>query len=343
MRKKLIRIFAFTMAAAALCLSLTGCGISDFFKQDKAPADAGASASPAPTQEPAAEATPVPSASAAPEATNEPVKIEILYENEPVTALSFQTSTVIRLQASVSDGATGGIWTSSDASSASVDENGIVTCWKVGNPQITYTLGDASATLSLTVTEPTVKIFFGDTEKNDISLSGQWGYEIQLTAVVTPEGSEVTWSSEDPSIAEVSETGLVTGKKMGYTNIVCKCGTAKATCIIRVTDTPPATKIAEAQTTPDPNDKTPRVVITCFGLPNSDFTISVGQSVDLNCTMYNIDPSTNTETWTIDDTAIATVNENGVVTGVKKGTTKVICAVGDVKCETIVRVTDKDK
>ena len=98
---------------------------------------------------------------------------------------------------------------------------------------------------------------------------------------------------------------------------------------------------ASAQTTPDPNDKTPRVVITCFGLPNSDFTISVGQSVDLNCTMYNIDPSTNTETWTIDDTAIATVNENGVVTGVKEGTTKVICAVGDVKCETIVRVTDK--
>ena len=30
-----------------------------------------------------------------------------------------------------------------------------------------------------------------------------------------------------------------------------------------------------------------------------------------------------------------------VVTGVKAGTTKVICTVGDVKCETIVRVTDK--
>ena len=239
-----------------------------------------------------------------------------------------------------SDGSTGGIWTSSDASSASVDENGIVTCWKVGNPKITYTLGEVSASLTLTVTEPTIKICYAGTEKTDISLSGLWGYEIQLTAVVTPEGSEVTWSSEDPAIATVSETGLVTGKKMGYTNIVCKSGTAKAVCIIRVTDNPPAAQ-ASAQTTPDPNDKTPRVVITCFGLPNSDFTISVGQSVDLNCTMYNIDPSTNTETWTIDDTAIATVNENGVVTGVKEGTTKVICAVGDVICETIVRVTDK--
>ena len=222
-----------------------------------------------------------------------------------------------------------------------MDENGIVTCWKVGNPKITYTIGDASASLSLTVTEPTIKICYGDVEKTDISLSSQWGYEIQLTAAVTPEGSEVTWSSEDPAIATVSETGLVTGKKMGYTNIVCKSGTAKAVCIIRVADNPPAAAAAAAQATPDPNDKTPRVVITCFGLPNSDFTITVGQSVDLNCTMYNIDPNTNKETWTIEDTAIATVNENGVVTGVKAGTTKVICTVGDVKCETIVRVTDK--
>ena len=258
-----------------------------------------------------------------------------------MTELSFQSSTVIRLQAVASDGSTGGIWTSSDASSASVDENGIVTCWKVGNPKITYTIGDASASLSLTVTEPTIKICYGGVEKTDISLSGQWGYEIQLTAAVTPEGSEVTWSSEDPAIATVSETGLVTGKKMGYTNIVCKSGTAKAVCIIRVADNPPAAAAAAPQATPDPNDKTPRVVITCFGLPNSDFTITVGQSVDLNCTMYNIDPSTNKETWTIEDTAIATVNENGVVTGVKAGTTKVICTVGDVKCETIVRVTDK--
>lgn len=344
MMKKLYRMVAFVLAAAALCFSLTGCGISDFFtnrNNNDTPQDANASPSASATPVPET-ATPTPDVSATPEPTKEPVKVEIFYENKAVTELSFQTSTVIRLQAVASDGSTGGIWTSSDASSASVDENGIVTCWKVGNPKITYTIGEASASLALTVTEPTIKICYGGVEKTDISLSGQWGYEIQLTAVVTPEGSEVTWSSEDPAIATVSETGLVTGKKMGYTNIVCKSGTAKAVCIIRVTDNPPAAAAAAAaEATPDPNDKTPRVVITCFGLPNSDFTISVGQSVDLNCTMYNIDPSTNKETWTIEDTAIATVNENGVVTGVKAGTTKVICTVGDVKCETIVRVTDK--
>ena len=233
MMKKLYRMVALALAAAALCFSLTGCGISDFFKNkdNKTQDDPNVSPSAASTTTPEA-ATPVPEVSATPEATKEPVKVEIFYENKAVTELSFQTSTVIRLQAVASDGSTGGIWTSSDASSASVDENGIVTCWKVGNPKITYTIGDASASLSLTVTEPTIKICYGGVEKTDISLSGQWGYEIQLTAAVTPEGSEVTWSSEDPAIATVSETGLVTGKKMGYTNIVCKSGTAKAVCII---------------------------------------------------------------------------------------------------------------
>ena len=190
MMKKLYRMVALALAAAALCFSLTGCGISDFFKNkdNKTQDDPNASPSAASTTTPEA-ATPVPEVSATPEATKEPVKVEIFYENKAVTELSFQTSTVIRLQAVASDGSTGGIWTSSDASSASVDENGIVTCWKVGNPKITYTIGDASASLSLTVTEPTIKICYGDVEKTDISLSGQWGYEIQLTAAVTPEGS----------------------------------------------------------------------------------------------------------------------------------------------------------
>ena len=188
MMKKLYRMVALALAAAALCFSLTGCGISDFFKNkdNKTQDDPNASPSAASTATPEA-ATHVPEASATPEATKVPVKVEIFYENKAVTELSFQTSTVIRLQAVASDGSTGGIWTSSDASSASVDENGIVTCWKVGNPKITYTIGDASASLSLTVTEPTIKICYGGVEKTDISLSGQWGYEIQLTAAVTPE------------------------------------------------------------------------------------------------------------------------------------------------------------
>ena len=110
MMKKLYRMVALALAAAALCFSLTGCGISDFFKNkdNKTQDDPNTSPSTASTATPEA-ATPVPEVSATPEATKEPVKVEIFYENKAVTELSFQTSTVIRLQAVASDGSTGGI------------------------------------------------------------------------------------------------------------------------------------------------------------------------------------------------------------------------------------------
>ena len=46
----------------------------------------------------------------------------------------------------------------------------------------------------------------------------------------------------------------------------------------------------------------------------------------------------NTVTWTIEDTKIATVNSEGVVTGVSKGKTVLKATVGDQTLTCIVRV-----
>ena len=136
--KRSFREAAAVLLAASLCLSLTGCGISDIFKK-KDTTEKEQTASPSATASSAeSTATPAPEedTSSAPAASEEPVKISILYENEEVSTLSFQTSTVIRLEAAASDGSTGGIWTSSDASAASVGENGVVTCWKIGRAHV---------------------------------------------------------------------------------------------------------------------------------------------------------------------------------------------------------------
>ena len=105
-----------------------------------------------PEAEPVAE-TPEPTPAA-------PVTVKLVYDNAEVTQLNLQTSTVFQLQAVTSDGSIGGSWTSSDASTASVDMLGVVTCYKTGTAKITYTQGDASASCALTITEPTVHIFF---------------------------------------------------------------------------------------------------------------------------------------------------------------------------------------
>lgn len=274
-----------------------------------------------------------------------PITLKLQYDGADVSALSFQTATVFQLTAVASDGSTGGSWTSSDASAASVDENGVVTCWKAGNPKITYSLGDAAASVSLTITEPTVKICFGGQEKNDITINGAWGFEIDLEALVTPEGTAVTWVSDDSSIASVSDTGHVTAFKMGTTTIRAKCGTAEAVCIVRITAAPPAYMAP----TPDINDKTPRIVIVYWGVPNTDFTITVGAKVQMNYILYNVDPGSPV-TWSIQDPAFASVDPNGIVTGLRPTAEKdayapyttLIATCGDLRCECIVRVKAAD-
>ena len=334
-----------------LCLVLTACG--DKTEQPVAP---GAAETPAPaaaateeahTEITASEATPLPTETPAPtpEITAAPVTVELQYDGAPVTSLSFQTATVFQLHAATSDGSSGGTWTSSDASVASVDENGVVTCWKAGNPRITYTQGNTSASVTLSITEPTVRIFYGGAEKNDITINGMWGFEIGLEALVTPAGSPVTWTSDDATVASVSENGLVTGRRMGTTTIRARCGTAEATCIVRITANPPTYVAAP----PDADDGKPRLVIVFWGVPNEDFTLTVGTKVQMNYILYNVDGDPGV-TWSIEDPAYASVDAHGVVTGLKPTAqkdplhpyTKLIATCGDLRCECVVRVKAED-
>ena len=70
------------------------------------------------------------------------------------------------------------------------------------------------------------------------SVAVEVGKTVQLTATVTPPEAAadnvVTWSSEDKSIAKVSETGLVTGVAKGQTTITATCGEFKASCTVSV-------------------------------------------------------------------------------------------------------------
>ena len=353
MKREKTRIVFVLLLVLAMAIALAGCTNRSGDAADTGTPEATGTPEPVTNTEtaetppelftPVPETTPEP-VEATPEATAEPVTIKLQYEGRDVTALSFNTTTVFQLHA-VTNSAAGGTWTSSDASAASVDENGVVTCWKAGAPKITYTIGDVSESCTITITEPTVRICFAGVQKTDISMSAAWGYEIQLQAVVTPEGSAVTWSSDDSSIASVNENGYVTAHKMGTTTINCKCGTAKATCIFRILDNPPT----YLEPTPDPNDGTPRIVITYAGVPKYDFTFRVGEALDMNYALYNIDPGA-AVTWSVSDPAYATVDANGVIVGLKstfgiapnRNYTRLIATCGEYTCECIVFIKEKD-
>ena len=56
----------------------------------------------------------------------------------------------------------------------------------------------------------------------------------QLTAVTTPSGGAVTWSSSDDNVATVSSTGLVTGIGNGSATITASSGDKTASCVVTV-------------------------------------------------------------------------------------------------------------
>ena len=82
---------------------------------------------------------------------------------------------------------------------------------------------------------------------------------------------------------------------------------------------------------PEPPEENP-VLQSIFGT-RGDVSLTVGGTAPMEVT-----GTEQTVTWTIEDTKIATVNSEGVVTGVSKGKTVLKATVGDQTLTCIVRV-----
>lgn len=133
------------------------------------------------------------------------------------------------------------------------------------------------------------------------------GSNTLLTRTVTPEDytDEVVWRSSDTSIATVTDTGLVTGRAPGTVTIRVNIGDASASC--RVTVVQPVTSIS----------------IT------SSISLEALETRQISCTVRPNNANNKGVTWTSSDETVATVDENGVVTGLKKGTATITATAQD--------------
>ena len=112
--------------------------------------------------------------------------------------------------------------------------------------------------------------------------------------------SKVTWSSDNKRVATVSKKGAVTAVKKGTAIITAKVNGKKLYCTINVVNK---------------------------GIAQSSIAVYKGRTYQL--TTHGISDIK----WNTSNKTIATVNSNGLVTGVKKGTISV-CAVADNKTYT---------
>ncbi|MBR4529096.1 MAG: InlB B-repeat-containing protein [Lachnospiraceae bacterium] len=119
----------------------------------------------------------------------------------------------------------------------------------------------------------------------------------------------VTWSSLNSNVAEVSADGVVTAKSNGSTTITASSTVntnLKATVKVNV-----------------------RTAVRQIVITEAGHTLARGKKLTLKATVAPADASTKTITWSSDDTDILTVTSGGIVTAVAQGTAYVTAAAAD--------------
>lgn len=204
-------------------------------------------------------------------------------------------------------------YTSSDESIATI-QNGIVTGVNNGTANIIATVVfedeavlEASAAIEVftpikTITAPA-------------TYSSLVNKEINLKDIITLTPSDASYdhliySVDDTSVATVNESGILKGLKGG------------SVVVTITTNENPGAKSAKVKISVDEP-------VTSITLDNTEFNLGKGKTITLVATVGPESASNKTLTWSSDDSSIATVSKQGVVTGKKSGTAIITCTAND--------------
>ena len=239
------------------------------------------------------------------------------------TTLALETGNTANLIATVEPaGAVGSVsWSSSNDGIASVAD-GVVTAKSAGTATITAKISTFSATCTVTVTDPYVKVASVELDKKSLDLVE--GDAVQLTATVKPDNATdktVTWKTSDYKVATVSASGEVVAVAEGKATITASAGDATASCEVVV-----AKKV---------------IAVESVTLDKTAVELFKGETATLTATVKPDDATDKTVTWTSDNPAVATVAD-GVVTAVVEGTAKITAKAGDASAVCTVTVKKKE-
>ncbi len=255
----------------------------------------------------------------------------------------------------------GGTWSSSNAMIATVGTAGIVTGLSSGVVHISYTMGGCASYKTMTInTTPLISgdgpVCVGDTRTLSASFSGG------------------TWSSSNTAIATILSSGVVTGVSSGVVNITYTTGGCFAYKTITVSASPtisgsssvcvgsPVTLSGSPSGGTWSSSNTFRAIVNTMGVVTGlgggavNISYSLGtcyayQAMTVNGTpiitgsggpicsgnTLSLSGSSSGGTWSSSNTAIATVDASGMVTGVSGGVANITFTIGG--CFTFKSVT----
>ena len=215
-------------------------------------------------------------------------------------------------------------WTSSNPSVATVTNAGLVTAISEGVTTITATTQDGGYTATCEVTvelpeSPNIPVTGVQLNTSRVALN-RIGDIYQIEADVTPlnaTNQAITWTSSNPGVATVTDTGLVTAVSNGVTTITATTqdGGYTATCEVTV-ELP----------------KNPNIPVIGVELNTSRIELyRAGNIYQLIADVLPIDATNQVVTWASSNPWVATVSNNGLVTAVSEGTAIITVTTEDGK------------
>jgi uncharacterized protein YjdB len=195
---------------------------------------------------------------------------------------------------SLTNATTGGTWSITNPSIATINSSGGLTGLAPGNDTVVYTL---STVCGVATTRFPVTVFTTPTAG---TISGATAICNTTSTTLTSSVSGGTWSSANPSIASVSLTGTVSSRSAGSTTISYTvsniCGTSFATSPLSVETYPNA------------------------GIISGPTTVCVGSAGIYTDTVVG-------GTWVSSNPAVATINSLGILVGLDTGNVNIYYVV----------------
>ena len=204
-------------------------------------------------------------------------------------------------------------WTSSDESVATVDATGMVVAVSAGEADITASVTDSEMSA---VCKVTVKVAAKDiTVPDNLDVKLNDGNETTVEATVSPADAtdvKVSYASTDEAVATVDKDGRVQVLQPGEYDIV-------------TTLTQEDKKVVEKKT-----HIKAYYEVEGITLDKTEGILTAGNTVALNATVLPEEIADETTvTWTSSDEKVATVDENGKVTAIAAGEATITANAGE--------------
>ncbi len=190
--------------------------------------------------------------------------------------------------------------------------------------------GNNDALLSAKISFP-IRVHVSSVSLNETSKTLMAGNTFTLVATVLPSNADikdVIWTSSNPNVASVSDSGVVTAVSAGTTQITATSveGGVSASCIVSV--------------------QAANTAVTDIAIDKTSISLFVDETETLLATLLPTNATNKNVTWSSSDTSVATVS-NGKVTAVSSGTAIITVKTEDggktAQCSvTVTKKVDSD-